>query len=185
MKTSSLMLTVLCAACSALLGDVTLVQDSKSDYDIIVRKDAPGVTQYAATELQDQLKKTTGVQLPIVNAKAGGRHGIYIGAHPELPAGQAFDPSSYTTERFLITELADGNLCIMGPDCDLEPLSAKRGNCGLLFGVYEFIERFLGTRWYAPGELGECIDPKKEVVVSGLPVEQEPYCWGRSFWPST
>ena len=183
MKKALLIFAFLFVSCGFVFGDAMLVLDGKSNYDIVIRKDAPRVTQYAASELQSQIKKTTGVLLPIANGKGKNRHAIYIGSHGELPSGQLFKSETYAEERFRVAELPDGDLSIMGADSEIEPLSANRGNLGLLFGVYEFIERFLGTRWYAPGELGECIDPKTTITVTGLPIDQKPHCWGRSYWP--
>lgn len=35
---------------------------------------------------------------------------------------------------------------------------------GLLFGVYDFLERFCGVRWYYPGDLG-CYIPKRDTIM--------------------
>ena len=47
-----------------LLSAAVVAENGKSDYDIVIRKDAPRVTVYAAKELADKV----GVEMPIVNA---------------------------------------------------------------------------------------------------------------------
>ena len=71
----------------------------------------------------------------------------------------------------------------MGAECDSDPVSNQKADFGLLFGTYEFIERFLGVRWYTPGEFGEAFAPLKKVETSGLPVDQKPAYFARSYWP--
>ncbi len=163
---------------------LTLVNDGKCDYDIVIRSDAPENTRYAASELETYLKKAAGATVKTLNVKAQGRKAIYVGGHPELPKTAEFDPEKYNgSERFRIVELAGNDLAIMGADCDVNPVSRKDADFGLLFGVYEFIERFLGVRWYAPGEFGECYEKKSVVEVAGLPIEITPIAWARMFWP--
>lgn len=158
----------------------------KSRFVIVSRPDAPEIAAFAARELQTYVEKTTGTRLEIVTAVPPDRKGFYVGEHPALPREPRFDPATYAAEeKFLIDEW-DGNLVIMGATTDQTQrgiLTEEVGNFGLLYGTYDFIERFLGVRWYAPGELGECIDPRQAVRVSGLPVVESALYHRRSFWP--
>ena len=163
----------------------TLVENGRSEYEIVIRPDAPRVTRYAAEELQSYVKKVTGADLPVKTTRSTGRKALYLGGHAELPSEAKYDPKNYNgAENFLIDELSAGDLVIMGADCDMEPLKLTYGDFGLLFGVYEFLERFLGVRWYAPGELGECFEPMKKAEITGLPVEDRPNAWARYYWPN-
>ncbi|MBO4513099.1 MAG: DUF4838 domain-containing protein [Victivallales bacterium] len=163
-----------------------IVENGKCDYDIVIREGAPQTTVYSAKELADYLKKVSGAEAKIVNAKVAGRKAIYLGAHGELPKTADFDASEYAgKERFRIAELNGGDISIMGADCDANPVSRKEADFGLLFGTYEFIERFLGVRWYAPGTFGECYKPMEKVEVTGLPIDQTPAYYSRSYWPWT
>ena len=161
-----------------------LTENGQSSYDIVIRPGAPQVTKYAAEELKTYLKKVAGADVTILKEKASGRKAIYVGTHPALPKTKEFDPAQYKgKERFRIAELPSGDLSIMGADCDSDPVGRKGGDMGLLFGTYEFIERFLGVRWYTPGEFGETFDPLKKVEVAGLPVDQTPVYFARAYWP--
>jgi hypothetical protein len=163
-------------------------REGHSDRVIVCRAEAPENVLFAARELQSYLEKTTGTRLEIAVAVPRGKKGIFLGEHPDLPREPRFDAARYTDETFLIDEW-DGNLVIMGATSDqtLADLLLRGkshvDNYGLLYGTYEFIERFLGTRWYAPGELGECVDPRKEVRVVGLPIRETALYQRRSFWP--
>ena len=161
-----------------------IAENGQSDYDIVIRGKAPKTTRYAANELKAYLQKVAGIEAKILKAKAAGRRAIYIGAHPELPKTADFDPAKYLgSERFRIAELPSGDISIMGADCKDDPVGRKGRDFGLLFGTYEFIERFLGVRWYTPGEFGEAFEPLKKIETSGLPIDQKPAYFARSYWP--
>jgi hypothetical protein len=164
---------------------ITLVKDGFSDYQIIVKENAPQVTEYAAKELQTYIKKVTGVELEITKRKTSGKKALFVGSNPLLSSDKRFDISTYAnTERFRIDIInSSEDLVIMGMDCDKNPLSREDGNFGLLFGVYDFLEKFLSVRWYAPGRFGECFELRKNVEIVGLPIDEKPHCFHRSFWP--
>lgn len=175
---------LLALAAARPLPAVTLVKDGQSEYVIVVKPDAPQTTQYAARELQIYIRKVAQAELPIATAKEPGRKALFVGSHSALPADGDFDPARYSgLERFRIAELSDGDLVIMGADCDRNPVSRDYGDFGLLFGVYDFLEKFLGVRWYAPGEFGETFEPRTTVEIDKLPIDEKPYCWSRYFWP--
>lgn len=160
-----------------------LAEKGQSNYEIIIKANAPKATVFAAEELKQYFKKVTGADLSVKTALTAGKKAIYIGSNPALPEKPEFDPGKYTSkERFLISDFND-NIVIMGADCDVTPIGTDTANFSVLFGIYEFIERFLGVRWYAPGDLGECYKKKETIEVSGLPIEQEARCWRRYYWP--
>ena len=166
------------------LSAAVIVENGHSDYDIVICANAPQTTLYAANELNAYLKKTAGFEAQILTAKAKGRKAIYIGTHPELPNSADFRPANYQGgERFRIAEIPAGDISIMGAECNVNPVSRKDADFGLLFGTYEFIERFLGVRWYTPGEFGEAFEPLAKVETSGLPIDQKPVYFARSYWP--
>ncbi len=181
MSRKIVLIVLLAWACSFALE---IANGGKSDY-VIVRKDnAPKTTEYCAEHLQKYMKAVAGVDMPIATSKPAGKKAIYIGAHDELPKSDIYNPDKYVNdETYRITELPGGVISIMGADCDAIPISRKDAVFGLMWGTYSFIERFLGVRWYAPGEFGECYDKLDKVTVSGLPIEITPPLYCRSMWP--
>ncbi len=163
---------------------LSIVEKGQSNYEIIIKTNAPKATTFAANELSQYFKKVTGADIPVKTVLTAGKKAIYVGTNPALPVKPEFDPKNYSAEeKFLIIGF-DENIVIMGADCDINPVGTETGNFGILFGVYEFIERFLRVRWYAPGELGECYTKKELIEADGLPVEQKARCWRRYYWPN-
>ena len=163
-----------------------IADGGKSGYVIVTREGAPKATEYCARHLQKYMKAVAGVEMPVATSKPSGKKAIYIGAHEELPKSDIYNPGNYAgDETYRITELAGGDISIMGADCDENPITRKDAVFGLLWGTYSFIERFLGVRWYAPGEFGECYDKLDKVTVTGLPIEVTPPLYCRSLWPYT
>ena len=132
----------LAAALQAADATFVLAERGKAaDCAIVVPADASEPVRYAAEELRDFTEKTTGVTLPIVSSTTGKavvlesleklEHLEGLG-NPEGLEGETFNPDAF---RFH----AEGKrLFITGG-----------GPRGVLYGVYELLERFAGCRWYA------------------------------------
>ena len=89
-----------CIASQDNENQITIVKDNKSDFTIVVRKDAPENTRFAAKELQTYVEKTSDVLLPIVDDFTGKGKGIFIGPHESLPKEPRFALSSYPDEMY-------------------------------------------------------------------------------------
>ena len=101
-------------------------------YSIVVPAKASPSQKYAAEELRDFTEKATGVKLPIVtDAEPLPAKAIVLGgadATGRVPPG---------TDGFCLK--AEGErLHVFGAD-----------GRGVLYGVYELLERFAGCRWYS------------------------------------
>ena len=88
--------------------------------------DASEAERYAAAELRDFTARMTGVTLPIGEPAAGQRAIVLSKSAKDLPI-----------EAFRLT--ADGDRLLV---------EASGGN-GILYGVYELLERHGGCRWYS------------------------------------
>ncbi len=142
-----------------------IVHDGKTRATIIVPKDAPVEVVRAAKELQTYLKKTSGAELPIRNEGAGGgdRVEIRIAVNP-LGIVRGGDPATQIVHEDGYAIQSGGRMVtIMG--------GSPRGT---LYGVYDFIERALGVRWFMPTELGEDILRAKSIAVPELTVVRNP-----------
>lgn len=116
----------------------------------LVATSMSGLLFEAAAELQKYIKKITGATLPI--RKPGGEQEpflIIIG-----DAHQQYDLPVPKLEREGYLIRTEGNkLLITGADPD-----------GLMFGVYTFLEKCCGVRWFWPGELGEVV-PRTDTLI--------------------
>ena len=128
----------------AYAGQITIAERGReAEYSIVVPAEAGECLRYAAEELRDFTGKTTGVAMPIVSRTDGKAVVLEVDEklHPVNPVKETSAPSASPRETspdaFRI--VADGDaLRIVG--------GSERG---VLYGVYEFLERFAGCRWYA------------------------------------
>lgn len=145
---------------------LVIVADGRTDYEIVVDESAFATTRLAAAELRDYLRRATGVTLRIVPRPSAGIGHIYIASTDELaPHGFAI-------------QAHEGNLFIRGGDSAgggrsvdyMEPI--HRGTCN---AVYEFLETFVGVRWYWTDRLGEIVPRSTRVAVpANLVIKQAP-----------
>ena len=115
---------------------LTLVADGVSDY-VIVRGENAFISEVtASTELQKYLKQITGVELPVVtDATAPAAHEIIVGKTNRESDGE-FDRDELGQDGFVIKTKED-KLYLVGGE--------QRGS---LYAVYEFLEAYLGCRFY-------------------------------------
>ncbi len=116
-----------------------IVEDGESEYYIATADDADECIATAVEELQTYLEKICGVKLPVAteNDLPEGAKAIYLG-ETVLSETNNFDYSSIKEDGFLL--YSDGeNFIIRGED-----------SRGTLFGVYTFLEEYLGVRWFTP-----------------------------------
>jgi hypothetical protein len=105
-----------------------IVTDGSSNYEIVVKNNASKEVQFAAKELQDYIRKISNTNLPIVNQEkvSEGKYAIFVQVK-ELDEIQI----QFKTEG--------NNLVISGGSSQ----AVKNA-------VYEFLEQYLGCKWYAP-----------------------------------
>jgi len=115
---------------------LVLVQNNISSYTIICPEGSTEANVKAATELQSYIKKISGVELPIkTDAEPSVELEIAVGYTNRSAEGQ-FDREKLGDEGFVI-ETVGKKLFIAGS-----------GVRGALYGVYTFLEKYLGCRFY-------------------------------------
>jgi len=120
----------------------TLFADGASDYEIVLLgENASESEQWAAVELQRWLKVAGGVELPIVVAPDSvAETSILIGYSPYVAALLDEEPSTPDPDDETLHYRSFGpTIAIWG--------GAERGT---MYGVFSFLERELGCRWYTP-----------------------------------
>lgn len=115
----------------------SLFENNSSSYAIVVGATASESEKYAASELQDCIKKGSGVLIPIKSTNEkhdGGR--IILGFNEASHAlGLAAAPA-IADESFIFKNVG-GDILIYG--------GSQRGT---MYGVFSFLETELGVRWY-------------------------------------
>ncbi|MGD9495803.1 MAG: DUF4838 domain-containing protein [Armatimonadota bacterium] len=124
----------------AASADLAVVIEGAPTCQIVLPADPLPALQRAAEELRLHIERSTGASLPVVGeADAGEGAAIVLRVadwpgHPTVPLRRAAD-------AYEIRVSAD-RAVIEGPD----------PGC-VLFGADDFLRRFVGVRWLAPGEL--------------------------------
>jgi len=111
-----------------------LADDKKTNYVIVYRKDHTDSEKTAAEELATYLEKITGANFPVVTDDASAeKHEIVVGFcdRPGCKAQKKLGDDGYTIK------VSGERLLILG--------SAVRG---ALYGVYTFLEKYCGCRFF-------------------------------------
>ncbi len=143
--------------CLLLGGLSALSADLPNGYDnLILGRNTSSEVTAAAGHLADFLELDFGKRPQIRHLPLAGRpDGILISADP---GNSRFDFNALTDE--ILIERTKEGLSISGTD-----------NTATCFAIYRFIERYLGWRCYAPGQLGleKLDDPPQPPAGSGEP----------------
>lgn len=165
MKHFSILLALFLSAALPLSAGITL--GGLPLTRIVLSADAAPSAKCAAQELQKYLEKTTGDRLEIM-AGAADSGNIFVGEKAELVA-------DLPSEGYRLLA-RNGNLFITGHDQREIVIGLRNpwnlnevyntdlgvgafGEAGTLYGVYHFLEKYAGIRFYWPGELGTVITP--------------------------
>lgn len=116
-----------------------IVEDGESDYYIVTPDSHGECIDTAAEELQTYIEKISGVKLPVVTEAQlpEGADAVYLGATAASEAID-FDYSVIKEDGFRLYCNGE-DFIIRGED-----------DRGTLFGVYTFLEEYLGVRWFTP-----------------------------------
>jgi len=128
---------VLAAGCAS--AQLLLADGGRSDYRIVLSREASPSEQHAARELQHFLREISGVELPIVtDDSARGNAEILLGDNAHLRAlGVTVDWDRLGDEGFTLRTVGK-HLVIAG--------GRLRGT---MYGVYALLEEHLGCRWFS------------------------------------
>lgn len=130
-----------------------IVDDGVSDFVIVTEENPDATTKTAVNELQTYIKKISGTELKAVTEnEVTPEDNVIIIGETSLEKGIVdINRSEIAKDGFMLH--SDGkHLFIAGSD-----------NRGTLYGVYTFLEEYLGVRWFTP-EL-EVVPENKDIVI--------------------
>ena len=162
-------LLIISALCYALTAEATgrsvkiSGESAKITLVEIVKSTDKPVVDYAAKEMQTLLTRAMGRKPAIVTKCTPGIFSIVLGdGTAARKAG--LDVSKLPDEGFFIKRCG-GRLFIAGRDSDDRSPAQPGFNVfyqrGTLTGVYDFLERFAGIRFYFPGPCGTIVPVRK------------------------
>ena len=145
-------------------GDIAVDSNAR----IVIAPDASKVTQFAAAELREVLGEVFGSRPTVTNALLSGSVSIVVGDN-DWSRKAGVDVKALPRDGFTVKATKSGNGAVVfvtgvdDPEVDAFKRVRVQGVSNLyyerasLFGVYEFLERFAGVRFYFPGELGTVV----------------------------
>ncbi|MFA6104623.1 MAG: DUF4838 domain-containing protein [Victivallaceae bacterium] len=172
------------------LESQVIAKDGTAQMQIVFNPKAANGLYYKqiAELLKEYLDKATGASFRIVTAVPEGK-AIFVGpvALPELKSIME-KADKLPAEHYLIESFA-GGIILAGNDHDRSIDGGKEisiynynagtaGNMlfcsrGTLFAAVDFLERFIGIRWYMSGPLGICVPDLREAKLQMPPVAYE------------
>ena len=154
---------------------VAIITDGEAQAVIVTASDASDQIQAAAEELAEYVSKSTGAELPILTPEENWPEDlipIYVG----LPAPNAESHMADQLDGFVedgyVIHPTESDITIMGPE-----------EIGTQYGVYEFLERYIGVRWLMPGEVGEDVPQHTNLEIPIQDVRDEPIYLSRNMYP--
>jgi len=153
---------------------VHVVETGEARAVVVVAEDADAQTLAAAKLLAEYVMQASGAELRVVGEKdAGGEKklaAIHVGRQRYVESlGLKLD--GLDDDGFIIRVPERRNVVIVGPT-----------PWGTEFGVYEFLERFVGVRWLMAGPEGEDVPERKTIEVPiGTNIRSEPAFFSRQF----
>lgn len=115
---------------------------------IVLATNADECVRYAAEELRKYTKRMTGVALPVIDEASlvsPPPKAVYLGVGGVAPHGDAEAQGVSTTYKRL-KDLDAFRLCVSNGNLRV----TGGGSSGVLYGVYELLERYGECGWFAP-----------------------------------
>ena len=151
---------------NAVSAGMTLVQDGQPACTIVIAPDAGDQEKVGANDLQAYLDKMSGAKPAIVSDASVAGNRILIGVFGRQPV-EGWNGKRPGRDAFAIETRAR-----KGGGTDLFLVGGDQR--GAQYAVYELLERFLGVRWYMPGETGEEVPQRKTVTLNSLKWRNQP-----------
>jgi hypothetical protein len=138
-----------------------LVRDGEAVSCIVLQPGCTEVETFAAEELTRYLEQISGAQVAAGTEPEPDRFPIYLGAAGKEVVAHV-DSAELGTQGFVIRSSPAGLVIAGGSDL------------GTLYGVYQFLEKYLGVRWFMPGEIGTVVPESRSVAIGTIEDSDRP-----------
>ncbi len=160
---------LLTAAATAFAAPSTIVEEGEARAAIVLQPDASEQLAEAVAEMQSLIQQASGADIPLVEQPPADSIAIHVGRTPGV--GDAVDLGDLDEDGFVIQFPDEGTIVILGPS-----------DWGTEFGVYEFLERYIGVRWLMPGEDGTYVPEMATITIPDDSVRDEPAFFSRKYF---
>lgn len=171
MNRFAMLWTTLFLVSSAHGDDITLVRDGRPRALIVVSRDARDQVRSAAATLAKYIERASGAKLEVVSDDKPAEVNaavVFVGAAPSVEPVRSVG-GNLDDDGFVI-RAKDNQITICGPT-----------DWGTEFGVYEFLERFVGVRWLLPGPDGDDVPAAGTIRVPEGTITDQPAVSSRLF----
>jgi len=114
-----------------------LFENHTSTYAIVLGTNASESEQFAAKELQQCIQTSSGVLIPIKSTTESYKGGRIIIGYNDLARSLGVEAAPAKDDESFVYKNVEGDILIYG--------GSQRGT---MYGVFSFLERELGVRWY-------------------------------------
>ena len=154
-----------------------LCRDGKILFEVV--KPADKAAQTALLELLLRLEEMTGQKIQTVAKASGKVPAFYLGVCNEARK-IGLNPEKLDRDGYFI-KTDKNRIFITGLD------GGKKYDyqCGTLYGVYDFLERFAQVRYYFPGRYGIIVPEKKNWLLPDIDITERPDTQYRVVYAST
>ena len=153
-------------------AEITICKDGNAEFEVVAPANPAAAP--AARELIEMLGQITGKNVKTVEKASGNVPAFFLGECPEAEA-IGLNPSKLDRDGFYIKTDAN-RIFITG--CDSK--DSRKVQNATLFGVYDFLERFAGVRYYFPGDVGTIVPKKRDWTLPSIDITERPdtqYRW--------
>ena len=136
--------------------------------------------------LKEAIRKCTGTEPAVLDVKdaAKAQFLIVVGDN-EITRKNGIDVTKLPPQG-LAVKTFDRGIILAGNDSSLiagynmKPLEARGSSTGTKYAAYDFVERFLGVRYFFPGEYGTIWPEIKDLTLTPVSYTDAPYMDGRN-----
>ncbi|MBP1990139.1 DUF4838 domain-containing protein [Paenibacillus eucommiae] len=156
-----------------------IVENGIANALIVIETDSSQQILEAAETLREYVKKSTGAELSTkttdewaeIEPASNDMVSIYIGVSRTEDEAHHNEILLDMKDDGFIIDSQEENITIIGPT-----------SRGTEFGVYEFLERYVGVRWLMPGPEGEDVPQRSTIIISQEIVRNDPATISRHFF---
>jgi Domain of unknown function (DUF4838) len=159
------------------LKPLVLADKGRALLPIVIPADSKYYADIAAT-LKEFLNGATGASFAVVTDRTAPARGIFVGPCKQPDVARVMAKVNKLPPEHFIVDCFAGGVILAGRDLDYLYEKARgeiqTGNVfqsrGTYFAVLDFLERFIGVRFYKPGALGTVVPYLNDRVVAFPPV---------------
>jgi hypothetical protein len=163
---------------------IELARGGHFEAEIVIGPDDTPASRYAAAELQRYLERIVGAPIPVLEHLGSARTSIVVGPGP-LARSLGVDARPLARDAYVIRHVPREErdvIVIAGrDDRRWQPTTKSKRGSGLrpferstLFGVYDFLERFAGVRFFFGNEAGTVVPRAKALRVPSMQIYEAP-----------